>query len=136
MKKLTIQAMRRLAKARGGRCLSDIYVSDCSKLLWQCAKGHQWTAPPARIKFGGWSPHCFGKAKSTIQQMRRLAKSRCGRCLSKVYVGSNTKLTWQCAKGHRWMAVPTSIQQGHWCPHCFHDSRRRPGLLKVKGRQL
>ena len=39
----------------------------------------------------------------------RIAQERGGRCVSSVYVNSMTKLTWECAKGHQWEAIPNSI---------------------------
>lgn len=118
MKKLTIQAMRQLAENHGGKCLSDVYVGSESKLSWRCAKGHEWMAVHSHVRNGSWCPFCAGKAKLTIQHMHRLAETRGGRCVSDVYVSALSKLTWECAKGHRWMATPNNIQQGTWCPKC------------------
>jgi hypothetical protein len=57
-KKLTIEEMRSIAEERGGKCLSDVYVSANKKLLWECAEGHKWEAVPNSIKIGTWCPHC------------------------------------------------------------------------------
>lgn len=54
----------------------------------------------------------------SIQLMRQLAERRSGKCLSDIYVDANSKLNWQCAKGHRWRAIPSNIKRGHWCPLC------------------
>lgn len=40
----TLEEMRALAAARGGRCLSTEYVNTSTHLLWECANGHQWKA--------------------------------------------------------------------------------------------
>ena len=40
--KHTIEAMKQLARNRGGECLSDHYVNAFTKLRWHCAKGHKW----------------------------------------------------------------------------------------------
>jgi hypothetical protein len=117
-KKLKIQAMHELAERHGGRCLSDIYVNSQSKLLWQCAKGHQWTAIPTNVQRGHWCPVCAGVRKLTIEEMRHLAATRGGKCLSDIYVNAQSKLIWQCAKGHQWTAIPTNVQRGHWCLSC------------------
>jgi hypothetical protein len=123
MKKLTIQAMRRRAKARGGRCLSTVYAHSSSKLTWQCAKGHQWMTTPGHIRQGHWCPVCAGNARSTIRQMQALAESRGGKSLSGVYVNTHTKLLWQCARGHEWEAIPAHIKRGRWCPECHGNHR-------------
>jgi len=48
---------------RGGKCLSDTYVNNQTKLLLECAEGHQWEAAPNSIKNGSWCPHCARIAK-------------------------------------------------------------------------
>lgn len=53
-----------------------------------------------------------------IEDLHQIAVERSGECLSSTYQGSQTKLLWRCAKGHRWQATPASIKQGRWCPHC------------------
>jgi len=50
--------------------------------------------------------------------MHDLAKSKLGKCLSKKYVDSSTKLEWECKEGHIWEAIPSNVKKGHWCPKC------------------
>ena len=76
-KKLTIQAMQQIAESRGGKCVSDTYVDNKTKLTWQCAKGHQWMATPSISSKAHGAPIVRGTAK-TIQDMRRLAEPRGG----------------------------------------------------------
>jgi len=115
----TLEEFKRIAKARGGECLSARYVNSAVKLCWKCAMGHRWKAVPSSVKAGTWCPLCAGKSK-TIEDMRHLAGQHGGQCLSSRYAGSQRKLRWRCAKGHIWKAVPGSIQQGTWCPFCAH----------------
>jgi hypothetical protein len=116
--KHTIEEMRKLAKDRGGRCLSDRYVGALVKLKWQCRNGHGWEAIPAAVKKGTWCPKCAGKQKLTIEEMREMAKKRGGVCLSKEYVNATTNLLWRCRKGHEWWAKPNNVRNGTWCPIC------------------
>jgi hypothetical protein len=58
VRRLTIDEMNRLAKEKGGRCLSQEYVNANTHLKWECNKGHQWTAIPNSIKRGSWCPVC------------------------------------------------------------------------------
>jgi len=53
-----------------------------------------------------------------IEEMKQLALSRGGSCLSDFYVDNNTKLRWRCSEGHEWESVPGSIKMGTWCPQC------------------
>jgi hypothetical protein len=62
--------------------------------------------------------------KLTLSLMQELAEKKGGRCLSEQYIHSQQHLLWQCAEGHKWKAMPHSIQQGSWCPECVHHSQR------------
>lgn len=56
----------------------------------------------------------------TINQMEVYARNKGGDCLSKQYKSLNSKLKWQCSKGHVWTAIPASVfKRGSWCPHCL-----------------
>ncbi|MEO5571637.1 MAG: hypothetical protein ABIT08_14770 [Bacteroidia bacterium] len=53
-----------IAKKYGGKLLSENYLNAHTHLKWQCAKGHVWSAQPAKIKNSGtWCPYCAGKRK-------------------------------------------------------------------------
>ena len=62
-KKLNIEEMHKLASSNRGKCLSNTYINNKTKLLWQCAEGHQWEAIPANIKRGRWCPYCHREGK-------------------------------------------------------------------------
>ncbi|MGH3055713.1 MAG: zinc-ribbon domain-containing protein, partial [Gaiellaceae bacterium] len=57
--------------------------------------------------------------------MGEIALNRQGKCLSTQYLGSKSKLTWRCALGHSWRAIPASVIQGTWCPVCARNQRLR-----------
>jgi len=117
--KLTIDDMQKLASKKGGLCLSKKFIDSHHNLKWQCAEGHIWEASPTSVKHNSsWCPHCANNFPQTIKQMQELAHSRGGKCLSKDYVNSHTKLKWECAKGHIWKAKPVEVKGGTWCPYC------------------
>lgn len=121
-RKLGIQKMYELAKLKGGYCLSKEYVNDRTKLKWQCHKKHIWFSPPRSIMHGHWCPYCAGIAKHTLLEMQELAKEKGGKCLSRTYINSQTKLEWQCKKGHTWVATPLCVRK-HWCPYCAGNAK-------------
>ena len=108
-----IKQLQRLAKKRGGKCLSLTYKNSVTKLDWQCAKEHQWEALPGNIKQGTWCPYCSGKLKLTIEQMRRIAEKNDGKCLSDKYHDSHTKLFWKCSLGHQWQRHQHLLNKDH-----------------------
>ncbi len=67
----------------------------------------------------------------TIHEMHSIAKERKGQCLSHRYANCETKLLWQCSKGHKWDASPNSIKRGNWCPECGRiqsGQKKRTGI--------
>jgi len=59
--------------------------------------------------------------KLTIEGMQTLASKRGGKCLSKKYINTDTKLKWRCEKGHLWESTAYHIKnRGQWCPTCGH----------------
>ncbi len=63
----TIEYMHKLAQQHNGKCLSEQYLGDKTKLLWQCAEKHPaWLATPNHVKVGKWCPYCARKKK--VQQ--------------------------------------------------------------------
>jgi hypothetical protein len=59
-----------------------------------------------------------GGAKLILDHLTKISASRGGQCLSDIYLGTKVKLSWLCAKGHRWSATPGKIMAGQWCPLC------------------
>jgi Zn finger protein HypA/HybF involved in hydrogenase expression len=113
-----LERLKEIATENGGRCLSEAYVNDTTKLRWECDHGHQWEAVPSSVKQGSWCPECAGTRKKTINEARHAAESRGGECLTKQYIGSKSPMSWKCARGHRWEAPLGRILRGVWCPRC------------------
>ena len=113
------EEMKNLAKAKGGICLSKEYVTSKKNLDWRCAQGHEWQTTPNSIK-NTWCPTCSDIEWKilSLEDMRKLAESKGGKCLSSDYVSIKSKLLWQCSQGHKWEAVPATVKIGHWCPSC------------------
>lgn len=124
MKKLTIEAIQKVALEHGGWCLSTEYTDIHTKLWWQCGEGHIWEAESNNIKRGHWCPYCYGGIRLTIEDMKKLALEKGGWCLSTEYVNSQTKLWFQCGEGHIWKAVPNKVRNyNRWCPYCAGNTR-------------
>lgn len=124
----TIADLKGYASKMGGLCLSDELPSATSKVEWQCAQGHIWSATPQSVLGAkNWCPEC-GKERNNerikslrpaqLDAMKKLANERGGECLSSEYLKQKSSLLWRCANGHEWSANPDSIIQGGWCPEC------------------
>lgn len=130
----TIELMQEIAKDRGGKCLSRKYINSETKLEWQCEEGHSWKSTPHTVKNKkSWCPTCKAdKQKNTIEDMRKLASMKGGKCLSKEYVLNNVNLKWKCKEGHIWENQPANITMGQWCPICNKENEK----LTIKEMQI
>ena len=118
-KKYTIEFLNELAKKKKGKCLSNSYKTITDKIDWICEEGHEFSTTPRSVINDHWCPHCTKNAKLSIEIMQRHAEDNGGKCLSKVYKNSHTKLEWECKKGHRWFSLPINIRNNKtWCPRC------------------
>jgi hypothetical protein len=125
-----IEEMQEIAKNNGGKCLSNEYIDDKTKLTWMCSKGHKWNSTPNNIKNGTWCPICSvdvgprKKMDKTYQLVKKIAKEKGGECLSITYEENHSKLRFRCKNGHKWDALPRRIKKGSWCPRCYAKKRR------------
>ena len=115
-----LQEMKDIAKTKGGDCILISYLGNSKKLLWKCEENHTWRSTPQNVKKGRWCPYCNPSKTRllTIEEMQNIAAQKGGQCLSAKYVNSGTNLRWQCKKGHKWNATPSSIKHRTWCPYC------------------
>jgi hypothetical protein len=132
-----IDRLRKIAKDRNGKLISEVYLGMGSKLTWECHLGHQWEATPSHIKYSGsWCPKC-PKPKPflsfTLEDMHNLAKKFGGLCLSTEYKNRNLPIKWECSKGHQWDTRPSTALKT-WCPICYYASKdsKKICLLELK----
>jgi hypothetical protein len=123
MRKSTLVQMRRLARRRGGKCISRRYINSRIPLRWRCRRGHEWNAMPTNVSKGSWCPACAHRERLTLDEMQTLAASRGGKCIADRYLNNRIKLRRRCAVEHEWEAAPGAIKTGQWCPHCAHVAR-------------
>jgi hypothetical protein len=119
----TLEQMKQIAASRGGICLSESYRNNATKLDWRCTAGHRWSATPLHIKRGHWCPFCAKCARLTLDVFQRIARQKGGQCLSLEYLNSSSVLKWRCGVGHEWLARPSSVKAGTWCPVCTRNQR-------------
>ena len=50
--------MKKLARERGGDCLSIEYINSKTKMLFTCSFGHTWETSYNHIRSGKWCPVC------------------------------------------------------------------------------
>ncbi len=122
---LTLKDMQSLAEQRGGKCLSDKYISVGQNLKWQCSRGHIFQATPEVIAsklLKNWCPICKGKVfrsrLKTIDKIQKLAKAKGGMCISEHFIGGGGDFKLQCKEGHIFDANYSQLKKKYWCPYC------------------
>ena len=68
-------------------------------------------------------------AAEKLAELRAIAESVGGRCLSDVFVNANTMLEWECSEGHSWSTIPKLVRRGSWCPICAKSFGTKGGLV-------
>lgn len=114
----TIQDAHDLAKSKGLKCLSTEYKNVQTPMLWECDNGHQWEATYIFVYTNKKCQECLGRVGHNIKEAQNMAKEKGGKCLSVEYVNIDSKMLWQCKKGHTWETSFYLIQKGYWCPEC------------------
>ena len=123
-KRLGIEKMRIVAKARGGLCLSTEYINYDTMLDWQCRDRHIFRMTPHDVlsEKKHWCPYCAGLKKKTIEDMQTFAYERGGRCLSDECNGNKSPLYWECSRGHIFAGSYNKVSRlKNWCPKCGQE---------------
>jgi len=102
--------------------LSKRFVTAKSRYRWLCDKNHSWEATFDSVRRGTWCPRCAGKIVSHHRRMaalRKVARSRGGVVMSKHCPRVDTKVLFECSKGHSFLSdYEHVVGQLTWCPHC------------------
>lgn len=131
-RKPDISDVQAYAKSKGGRLISTTYKGAGRPLLWECSKGHQWWNTWSSVKSqNSWCRICAGCAKAGISEPQAWAKSKGGRLISTTYRDKESKLKWECSKGHRWVAAWGHIKNRNgWCPKCA--GKAKPDISELQ----
>lgn len=134
----TLEDCIKIAKKRGGYCLSKKYSDNKFPMVWKCSKGHVWKSSAFNIiTQKSWCRKCFNsKRKTTIEQIKKIASQKKGYCLSKIEIAAGRdKLKWKCSKGHLWEASLRNVKKGQWCWICTKklSIEEMQKIAKVRG---
>ena len=123
--RLSIDVYREMIEKRGGKLLKTDYHRSSDKVTVQCENGHIFYPILSSLKHvKSWCPHCRKGKKGynirlTIEDLKKIAERKGGKCLSEVYITLDSRYEWQCKEGHIWEASAGKIKnQGCWCPIC------------------
>jgi hypothetical protein len=102
------------------------YKGKETKILFECAEGHPWTAAPGAIFRGRWcgfcSEHVFNNPKHHNNILDQICSRRGGTRMTS-YASSHEQMWFRCKEGHKWPTMPMNIKTGGtWCPDCRKKS--------------
>ncbi len=121
--------LKALAKNRGGRCLTNSYVNARTRMLWQCENGHTWKTISDSVTRGSWCLICSRanvnkqKLAARIALVRKIARKKKGRCLTKTSVSPSIPVKMKCSKGHFWETKAQNLVDGKWCHTCSKNKK-------------
>lgn len=134
MNQLTLKNMQEWALDHNGKCLSKEYWDRDTELTWRCERGHVFELRPRFVQRGAWCSQCtmHDKKIAALELMQEWAEKLGGKCLSKYYVNSTTRLEWECKNGHRFKKTRERLkQQKNWCYECQMIEPRKRRLKQL-----
>jgi hypothetical protein len=124
--KYEIEEVKKFVESKGGKCFLNKKVNIKTKFLVECKEGHQWKADIVGLFFKKtWCPYCGGTLKNSIDDAKKLAERKKGKCLSEYYKNARDRLLWVCEKNHIWEASYLSVYSGSWCRECYLKKREK-----------
>lgn len=122
-KKLSLKDAKELAKTFSGQCLSNEYVNNNTKMLWQCSEGHKFEARYREVQSGQWCRYC-SKGQLTYEEFGELVDTMEGEIVSCDYKNRDSLVKLRCNEGHEWETKVGNILRGYWCPRCAFTGPR------------
>jgi len=107
-----------MAQEYGGKFITNMFIDTHYKYEWMCKNGHTFTSAFHTVKHGHWCRKCRGL---TIGEIKEIAVKRHGECLSELYEPGK-KIKFRCQYKHEWLANPSAVKRGTWCPYCVENT--------------
>lgn len=63
------------------------------------------------------------RTQERLENLREIARSKGGECLSMTYINNHTPMRFRCKEGHEWPTLPFIIASGSWCKWCAQPSK-------------
>lgn len=120
----TEERVNAIIKEKGGERLDTSWTTINGRILVRCDQNHEWWVRAASILYSGsWCRSCSDESRRLgLDEAREIAKRRKGSCLSRSYKHIHQKMSWRCAKGHRFQRSMRNVKEGRWCVRCDPDS--------------
>lgn len=118
LRKYTIDDLKEFAEKKGGKCLSEKYINDKFKYIWEDKDGVVFKKSWWDVRaMGYWSPKQKSeklrklKTKYTIDYLKEFAKDLGGKCISDTYIGVNSSYIWEDSEGNQFTRTWTKVKK-------------------------
>jgi len=135
------EAFYQVVKSKGGICL-DPYINARTKVRIVCPCGNMFSPIPDTVKrLGTWCPVCArNDTHKAEREFREIVIQKGGEVLGE-YINTHTGVKIRCPANHSWLANPSDIKIGRWCPKCMgvcpiQAREQFMQVLKDKGGEL
>lgn len=99
--------------------LSDSYVNSDTKFSYLCPNGHYHETTWSMWRNGFRCPHCSGKAKLNLQNIKDIISKDGYQCLTKEYINNHQLLDLKCPNGHIYkVSYANWRSKGYRCTKC------------------
>lgn len=126
-------------RARGGTILSQAFAPgeiQRVRVRVLCAAGHEFETAGRSLWRGTWCARCAGKLKHSLEELRALAASKGGTCLSRRYGVVTDSIRFRCAEGHVFERQAWRALRGSWCKSCEVTAPMRRTIAQQGGQLI
>jgi hypothetical protein len=118
-KSITIDKLKKYAEEKGGKCLSEKYLTTDDNYIWQCSEGHVWNATWTNVGYGNmtWCKECILWSFENIYE--KVKEKGCINLKLVSRKGIRGKYEFTCEEGHSWITSANNVIHGStWCSQC------------------
>ena len=108
------------------------YINNRTKVPLECPRGHKIEMAPNGFKSGNRCRFCSGKDSRTAKDSFIKLVEDSGYKLLGEYIGSGTKVSLECPKGHKIEMTPNTFKSGKRCRICSGKDPKTAGDSFVK----
>ena len=117
-KRFTYNEVKEMVEKEGYKLLSTEYHRNSEKLLYECEKGHKYTAKFNDFRSGHRCPCCSGRARHTYKEIKELIEMEGYTLLEKQYTNAHTPMKMICSKGHECIISWCNFKNNFRCKRC------------------
>lgn len=117
-----LQIIKEIAKSKGGKLLSTVYVDSDSNLEFIDKNGNYFKKPGKEVKnYNKWSPYENGRVLNNpeyhLNELRKIIESKGGKLISTEYINNSNKLEVEDKNKVRFFMSARDLKRNHWSPY-------------------